>query len=104
MITSPASGAILDRIRRLAGPNPEGSKLTDAERLHLVYLLGATMDDALGRATQVMASQLLCSSLGERGLPVPEFLALFDDHAEYNAVNVADLIAVHPNLRSTYLD
>lgn len=103
MITSSAPSHIMDQVRRLAGPNPEGSKLTDTERLHLIYLLGA-VDTGDEQAVVRIIRQL-----EGRGVTPDDLGGILIRQLETgpNAVSVADMIAVHPNLRSiadSYLD
>lgn len=104
MITSSAPGPILQRLRQLSGPNPEGSKLIDVERLHLIFLLGVITSGDLGPEVQGWAARFMCDQLKERGMAEEDVLALFDAEGTYSAVQVADMIAVHPSLRGPYLD
>ena len=107
MITSPATGAVLDRLRRLSGPNPEGSKLTDVERLHLIFLLGA-LEQGLPGCTQDHVLHLIVSPLTQRGLDGDDigaaFIAELSSDGPANIVRVVDRLVVHPRLRHTYLD
>lgn len=106
-ITSPATGAMLDRLRRLAGPNPEGSKLTDVERLHLIFLLGA-MQDGLPGCTLDATIQLITGPLLERGITADHFgeviVTMLGEGGPRTTVEVVNRIAVHPDLRDPYLD
>lgn len=106
-ITSPATGAMLDRLRRLAGPNPEGSKLTDVERLHLIFLLGA-MQNGIPGYTQDAVIDLITRPLAERGLTADHFgevlVHMLGEGGPYDVVHLVDFIAVHPALRHPYLD
>lgn len=106
MITSGAPGPVLDKLRRLSGPNPTGSKLTDGERLHLILLIAQL--DEYGRNMQVMAETVIKmrikDALTERGLTTNDIAAAFREHGDGGAVTVADAIAVHPSLRDPYLD
>lgn len=106
MITSPASPQAIATIRHLAGPAPAGSRLTKVERLHLIYLLGAMMDDRYGPDVKAWTARLVTDQLKELGMSKEDMLELFDDPgANYNAVEVANRIAVHPSLKSAdYLD
>lgn len=106
MIISAAPVETIAKLRHLAGPNPAGSKLTNNERLHLIFLLGAVIDkqqftpEVHGWITQYTVNQL-----SERGLSEEELLAMLDnDDAEFSAVTLADAIAVHPSLKHPYLD
>lgn len=99
MITSLASAGTLDRIRRLAGPDPEGSKLTSAERIHLIFLLYRTIDPCFSEYARAWTANLVLGQLAERGLSEEDWAGLFALDATYTAVDVADLIAVHPKLQ-----
>lgn len=107
-ITSSTPGHMLDKLRRWSGPNPEGSKLTDVERLHLISMLGALGARELSDEGQAWTAQLVRDQLAERGMSEAELHRLLlgiKDAA--SAVALADLIAVHPSLKSladTYLD
>lgn len=103
MITSPAPPHILDKLRRLAGPNPEGSKLTDIERLHLIYQLGAIAKASEEGAVVWAVVQQLHVQLNERGLTNTELVAVCD-RVGTDPVLRADAIAVHPSLHDLYLD
>lgn len=106
MITSDAPGHIIEKMRRLSGPNPEGSKLTDVERLHLIFLLGTMMEQELGSEFQGLIVQSIAGQLMEIGMTQEEILGLFPGGGnKYSAVDVADMIAIHPGIRSAdYLD
>jgi hypothetical protein len=106
MITSTASGATLDRIRLHARSNPEGSKLTDGERLHLIYMIGA-MNTARQMGADLLESDyrlLIREQLVERGLTADDIAAVFRSHGGSGMIAVVDAIAVHPSLREPYLD
>jgi len=106
MITSSAPGHVLDKLRRLSGPNPEGSKLDDVERLHLILMIGAMNE--YGAAMAVMAETVMKmkirDALNERGLSNTDIAGAFRDHGDGGAVAVVDAIAVHPSLKHPYLD
>lgn len=105
MITSSATGPALDKLRRLSGPNPEGSKLDEVERLHLIFLLGAMVNDDFGADVRTWVARFTIGQLEERGLSGADLYAIFDDNSPgYSAVDVADMIAVHPALKHPYLD
>lgn len=105
MITSSAPGHVLEKLKRLAGPNPEGSKLGDVERLHLIFLLGAMISQEFGSDVQGWTVRLVAENLKERGMTQAEILGVFPGTGgQYNAVEVADMIAVHPSLKHPYLD
>lgn len=106
MITSDAPGPILDRLRRLAGPNPAGSRITDAERLHLIYHLTALRAALQGGTSAAYgAVRTLREQLESRGMTYAELGDLVEVHPAADPVLLADLIAVHPSLRDNdYLD
>lgn len=108
MITSTAPGHILDRLRRIAGPNPEGSHLTDAERLHLIYLLtvmAAAVQNVQEAALGHQAVDMVYRQLRAHGMSSEDITAVCDLTRNTNPAALADAIAVHPSLRSAdYLD
>jgi hypothetical protein len=106
VITSSAPGHLLDRLRRLSGPNPAGSKLDDVERLHLIFLLGASLDkEEFTPEVHAWIVKFTIEQLEERGMPRAELIALIEGaETELNVVTLADAIAVHPSLRHPYLD
>lgn len=108
MITSSAPGPTLDTLRRLSGPNPEGSKLTDAERLHLIFLLGALVGAIKGiRGPDFTTLHDVRQMLIDRGLSDQDVANVINEHEPLSAVALADALAVHPSLKSItdmYLD
>lgn len=107
MITSMAAPHTLDKIRRLSGPNPEDSHLTDIERLHLIFLLGKAMSTDFGPEVQTDNRSVVMEALKERGMSTEHFAHLFGELTltEHNPVDLADTIAVHPSIRHAgYLD
>lgn len=108
MITSSTRPELISRIRHLAGPNPEGSKLLNVERLHLIALLGALIDGEVsgGRdeTFQQRTARLIGDQLTARGFSASELDQLLSERPEFSAVTLADAIAVHPSLRHPYLD
>lgn len=106
MITSTAPGNILDKLRRISGPNPEGSKLTDTERLHLIGLIGLVqVSQRIGQrdAAKAVLRDVL-DQLGERGMVASDIRDILQEHEGGEAIAVVDAIAVHPSLREPYLD
>jgi hypothetical protein len=105
VINSGAPPHILDKARRLSGPNPEGSKLSDIERLHLILLLGAMIDQKPGSDAQVTISRVVVTELKKLGMTETAILGMFPRSGHcYSIVDVADMIAVHPSLKHPYLD
>lgn len=104
MITSTLPSHLADKIRRLAGPNPEGSKLTDMEHVHLVYQLTA-LNAALMGSTHLAhgTAQQISVQLEERGMSAEEISDVLDRH-RFDPVAQAGAIAVHPSLQHPYLD
>lgn len=106
MITSSAPGSALDKLRRLAGPAPEGCRITDGERLHLIYQFTALAAALQGgtplafRAVRQTREQLM-----ECGLSEQEIDEVYERHRFSDPVTLADAFAVHPSLQSAdYLD
>lgn len=97
MFKSDAPGYILDRIKRLAGPNPKGSKLTDAERRHLIYLLG----EALGptETAKPVGTERLYNQLRDRGMTDADIAFVLGRYADSSVSEIADAIAVYPALK-----
>lgn len=108
MITSDAPGNIIERIRRAAGPNPPGSKLTDKERLHLIYMIGAMNQAKSMDLPDVVRHQhaSIRSALMIRGMSadqVEETLRRYDRSGD--VVAWVNAVALHPDLRAhDYLD
>lgn len=106
MIISTAPGHILDKLRRIAGPNPEGSRLTDTERLHLIWMLtsmvNAMREDAFVGYGAVRAVK---EQLNACGMPDEVISELCHTVPRADPIPMANAIAVHPSLRSAdYLD
>jgi hypothetical protein len=105
VIISDAPGHILDKLRRLSGPSPEGSKISDVERLHLIYLLAAMAEGASTGHVVYGAASYLRGQLHARGLTDDDIVTVIDEHALLSPVELADAIATHPKLQSSdYLD
>lgn len=108
MITSTAPGSILDTLRRTSGPNPDGSRLTDTERLHLIWLITALIAAIKGkRGPEVMTLPDFQDMLYARGLSPGDIAAVLTEHDPSDPVTLADALAVHPHLKSLtdmYLD
>lgn len=105
MINSHAPGHVFDQARRRSGPNPEGSKLTDSERIHLILLLGVMIEQRLGSDDQGAIARVIVAELKELGMTEAEVLGMFPGTGQsYSPVNVANMIAVHPSLKHPYLD
>lgn len=106
MITSDAPGHIIDTMRRLSGPNPKGSKLTEMERLHLIFMIGQMNE--CGQTGQYMAEAVFTmrikDALTTLGLSTDDLATVMRKHGENGAVAVVDAFAVHPNLCDPYLD
>lgn len=108
MITSDAPGNIIERIRRAAGPNPPDSKLTEKERLHLIYRVGAMSQAKTMNLDDVEQYQYTAirDALVGRGMTadqVEETLRRY--HRSGDVVTWIDTIAVHPSLQAhDYLD
>ena len=101
VITSDASFSDIAKIRHLAGPAPEGCRLTHNERLHLIWLftaLSAAMKDStyLGfRAVQQIREQLI-----ERGMCGEEIDETYNQNRYAGPVALADAFATHPSLEN----
>lgn len=105
MITSNAPGNVLDKLRRISGPNPEGSKLTEVERLHLIWLLSILVGAVAGYVeTSPTTSADVLRMLCDRGISVKDVATIVGGGDSLSPIEVADAIAVHPNLREPYLD
>lgn len=106
MTTSTASGHVLDRLRRISGPNPKGSNLTDGERLHLIGLVGLIQTCLrLGQEDAAQAILLgVFDQLSERGMDPTDVRDIVRDQEGRGPVGVVNAIAVHPSLRGPYLD
>ena len=93
----------LYQIRDAAGDNPPGSKLTDDERIHLVYMIAAMnralRDNDLGQSSYW--THKIQDALCARGLRTYHIAEVFAQADLGDAVAVADLIAVHPALRKS---
>lgn len=106
MITSTASGPVLDKLRRISGPNPEGSKLTETERLHLIGLIGLVqVSQRIGQreAAKAVLRDVL-DQLGERGMTSSDVKDILRDHEDGGPTAVVNAIAVHSSLCEPYLD
>ena len=108
MITSTAPGTILDRLRRTSGPNPRDSKLTDTERLHLIWMFTVLIAAIKGKqAPDGMTLLDVQHMLYARGLAAGDIAAVLTEHDPANPVDLTDALAVHPSLKSItdmYLD
>lgn len=91
----------LHDITESAGPNPDGSKLGDDERIHLIYMVGALnraiLDDDQEKSWKwtYRIQDALCA----RGLKTYHIAEVFSATDLGDAIGVAGLIAVHPALR-----
>lgn len=106
MITSDASPEAIATIRHMAGPAPDGCRITHTERLHLIWQFTALSAAVKGgthlafRAVRQIREQLI-----ERGMTSEEIDEVYDRHREDGPVQLADAFAVHPSLPSAdYLD
>jgi hypothetical protein len=99
---SDAPPEIIAKIRHSAGPNPEKSRLTDNERLHLIWMLSALRSALDGSSTHLAwgAVQQLNAQLIGRGLSTEEITAFFEEHKHPDPVLLADTLAVHPSLEN----
>jgi len=108
VIVSTAPGHVIARIRRASGPNPEGSKLGEKERLHLIYMVGAMHQAGLLRLPEVEGDLRLAirTALTGRGMTADQVADVFHRYRYTgNVVAVVNAIAVHPDLRDNdYLD
>lgn len=108
MIVSTAPGHVIQTIRRASGPNPEGSKLTEKERLHLIYMIGAMHQAGVLNLPQVEDDLRLAirGALTGRGMSADQIADAFRRHRRSgDVVAVVDTIAIHPALRDNdYLD
>ena len=103
MINSGFAIEDLSQIRDAAGDNPLGSKVTDAERIHLVYMIAAMnraiRDNDLGQSSYW--THKIQDALCARGLKTYHSAEAFSQADLGDAVAVAHLIAVHPALRKS---
>lgn len=93
----------LHQIRDAAGDNPPGSKLTDDERIHLVYMVAA-MNRAIRDGNSGESSRWthkIQDALCARGLRTYHIAEVFTQADLGDAVAVANLFAVHPALRKS---
>lgn len=108
MIVSSAPGHIIQIIRRASGPNPEGSKLTEKERLHLIYMIGAMNQARVLRLPDVEDGYRtqIHTELTGRGMSGDDIAALMRRYRHTgDVVAVVNAIAVHPSFRDhDYLD
>ncbi|MBQ6358473.1 MAG: hypothetical protein IJI97_05890 [Clostridia bacterium] len=91
----------LSEIREAAGDNPQGSKLGDDERIHLIYMVAA-MNRAIRDGEPEKSSywtHMIQGALCARGLKTYHIAEVFSKADLGDAVGVADLFAVHPQLR-----
>jgi hypothetical protein len=98
VLIAPGMGPIVTRmLGRQAGPNPAGSKLTDNERLRLLFL-AITMKDNEGvdeRAREYFRD-LIWTFLADRGMGAVNITGIFE--AAGTVLGAIDTIAVHPKL------
>ncbi|MBD3004612.1 hypothetical protein [Streptomyces sp. 5-10] len=85
-----------------AGPEPEGSKLTREERLHLIVKI-ADLREALQSGDldqETRAREAISAALTERGLRSHHIADTFRDHlTKGSPVTLANAFAVHPRMR-----
>lgn len=103
MITSDAPGHVIARIRRAAGPNPESSKLTEKERLHLIYMVGAMSQARNMNLADVeeYQSASIRNALIDRGMSadqVAETIRRYERSGD--VVAWVNTIATHPDMHT----
>jgi hypothetical protein len=103
MINENADPFELDVVDAVAGPEPEGSKLTREERIHLIVMVG-NLTSAITREDvneKDRAKIVLSDALTARGLRSHHIADVFSDHIVGGSpVTVANAFAVHPRMRA----
>lgn len=100
-ITSKASDVELMLMERVAGSNPEGSRISQNERLNLLYLITVMNQGGTGPQGQAGRDEILRQLEGRNF--TPEQLAEVFSRA-YSPLEAVDALCKHPSMAPDYLD
>lgn len=89
-------------VRLAAGPNPDGSKLSGDERIHLIYMVAALYRAQIAEVekSELLWARKIYTALNTRGMKSYDIAEIFHNDRERNPTAVANAVAIHPSLKT----